>query len=67
MAVALTWLEIVRCPLVVEAPTLSNQSEKAMPLGKDVSMSVSRGLLPMTPVLELQVATSVVPTRKVEG
>lgn len=59
MAVALTWLEIVKWPLAVEAPTLSSQSENAMPLGNDLSMRVSRGLLPITPApVEPQVATS---------
>ena len=58
MAVAFTELATGRCPLVVDAPTVTSQLAKAMPRGKETSTSVSRVVVPMTPVLVFHVATS---------
>lgn len=51
-------LEMVRWPGVFVAFTLDSQAAKAAPLEKEVSIRVSRGELPITPLLEFQVATS---------
>jgi hypothetical protein len=58
MAVAFTALEMGRCPLVIDAPTLTSQLAKAMPRGNETSTSVSRVVEPMTPVFVFHVATS---------
>lgn len=58
-AVGLTSLEMVRTPLVVDAPTLNSHSEKATPLGKETSMRVSRGCFPIVlPLCGVQLAMS---------
>jgi len=44
MAVAFTPLEIGRCPLVGEAPTLTSQEAKSIPRWKERSTRVSRGV-----------------------
>jgi hypothetical protein len=58
MAVYFTLLDSVRCPGVVDAPTLDSQLANAMPFGNDWSMRVSLAVVPITPVPAFQVATS---------